>query len=113
MHYKNGRSVELGDFIVGVTHNSGGQIVFGVVLQQMPLQGDCNIRISRIELSDTDRASDQERGCLPFTSAPNNWCLMTGNFDDYGNAADFIKVEDGLRLSRAAELGKWDSPYMV
>lgn len=113
MHYQNGRPVELGDFVVGTSHNSAGKIVFGVVLEQMPKQGPCNIRIARIELSNVTLAEEQERPCLRLIGAPNQWCLMAGNFDDYGDAAKFLKCEDGLRLSRAAKFGKWDSPYFI
>lgn len=111
MHYKNGRPVEIGDFVVGISHNSEGRIVFGVVLEVMPRQGPCNIRIARIERTSCKVADEREISHIRLQDDAQS-ALVT-DFDNYGDAAKFIKCEDGLRLASAALLGKWDSNYIV
>jgi hypothetical protein len=112
MHYKNGRPVEIGDFVVGTSHNSGGRIVFGVVIEQMPLQGPCNIKLSLIETCSRKLAEKKEVSYVPLRDNLDR-VLVTANFDDFGDAANFIKCEDGLRLAKAAQYGAWNCSYFV
>ncbi len=112
MHYKNGRPVTIGDFVVGVSHNSNGRIVFGVVIEQMPQQGPCNLRISLIELTSCESAEQREISYVNLNDDAQT-ALITANFHDYGDAVNFIKCEDGLRLAKAAHFGKWDCPYSI
>lgn len=110
MHYKNGRPVTNGDFVVGTSHNSNGRIVFGVVLEQMPQQGPCNIKIALVETDTRKSAEEREISYVPLGGGKDR-VLVTANFHDYGDAANFIKCEDGLRLAKAAFYGRWDCPY--
>ncbi len=48
MHYKNGREAKVGDLVVGVTHNSERKLRVGKVLELMPKQGPCNVRLLAI-----------------------------------------------------------------
>lgn len=112
IRYKNGRPVEHGDFVVGVPHNSNGHIVLGVVLEQMPLQGPCNIRIGLVQLAARKDADTREISCVPLNDTADQ-ALVTASFHYYGDAANFIKCEDGLRLAKAAHFGKWDCPYSI
>ncbi len=101
-----------GDFVVGTSHNSNGRIVFGVVLEQMPMQGPCNIKIALVETSSRKSAEEREISYVPLRNNEDS-VLVTANFHDFGDAANFIKCEDGLRLSKAAKYGKWDCTYFV
>ncbi len=112
MHYKNGRPVTVGDFVVGTSHNSQGRIVFGLVLEQMPKQGPCNIKLVLIETDSRESATKREIPYIPLHDGENR-ALVTSNFHDYGDAANFIKCEDGLRFAKAAEYGKWDCRYSI
>lgn len=112
MHYKNGRPVENGDFVVGVSHNSNGRIVFGIVLEQMPKQGPCNIRIALIDHTKRADAEQREISYVPLGGTEER-VLITANFHDYGDAANFIKCEDGLRLAKAEQFGKWNCRYSI
>lgn len=96
--------------MVGTSHNSKGCIVFGVVLEEMPRQGPCNIRIALIHLSTCKAAEEQEISYLPLRDGQ---AIVTCGFDDYGDADKFLKCEDGLRFAKAAEFGRWDCPYFV
>jgi hypothetical protein len=59
MHYKNGRPAAIGDWVVGISHNSEHQTVCGYVVNLMPEQGTCNIKILRWrEESYTDQIED-------------------------------------------------------
>lgn len=112
MHYKNGRPVELGDFVVGTSHNSDGLIVFGCVIEQMPQQGPCNIKIALIETTSRKSAQEREIAHLPIGDSRDR-VFVTANFHDYGDAANFIKCEDGLRLAKAAKYGAWNCQYSI
>jgi hypothetical protein len=103
MHYKNGRRVTLGDWVVGKTHNSQGVIV-GIVIDMMPQQGPCNIKIHRWEGEQNYDAGVPE----PFIPAQ-----QTRGREDYGDANEFILAADGLRMvSAILGYGNWDGPYL-
>lgn len=48
MHYKNGRPASVGDIVIGPTHNSEQKLRIGEVIELMPKQGPCNVRLSII-----------------------------------------------------------------
>lgn len=106
MHYKNGREVNVRDWVVGISHNSNNQTVCGYVIELMPKQGPCNIKILRWR--------DEH-----FTEDGHSVCIAIGQpghrpIEDYGDAKEFIRVDDGLRMITAIEgSGKWDGPYFT
>lgn len=92
MHYKNGRKVEVGDWVVGVTHNSNHKPVCGIVVELMLEQGPCNIKIHRWE---------DEQGFNEGIPDPVIPAHETGGHPDYGDAKEFIRVDDGLKMIMA------------
>ena len=114
MHYKNGRPVEIGDFVVGVSHNSGQRVIVAVVKGMMPKQGPCNILLHEIVLTSSKIAREREHAFLDLHAGhPLDMAISVQPFEDYGDAQEFIKVEDGLRLAKAAKYGAWDCPYFL
>lgn len=104
MHYKNGREVNLGDWVVGISHNSENCTVCGYVIEMMPKQGPCNIKILRWR---TEHFTEEGTAVTVCVGAPNHRPIT-----DYGDAKEFIRVDDGLRMVAAVEgHGKWDGPY--
>ena len=103
MHYKNGRPVTIGDWVVGKTHNSNGQVRVGIVKETMPLQGPCNVKL-HVWLSDylhDDGGQNEHR-------APHE----TRGQDDYADCAELIKCSDGLAMvSAVVEHGSWNGKY--
>lgn len=103
MHYKNGRKVTIGDWVVGVSHNSGHKPIVGIVIEMMPDQGTCNIKLHRwSDESFLDAGTRVE-------VQPQNW----HGKPDFGDAKEFILCEDGLRMVNAVlGHGNWDGPYL-
>jgi hypothetical protein len=104
MHYKNGRDVKIGDWAVGISHNSNHCTVCGYVTELMPQQGPCNIKILRWR----NHSFTEDGNPVTFAiGSPHNRPI-----EDYGDAKEFIRVDDGLRMITAVEnFGKWDSHY--
>jgi hypothetical protein len=103
MHYKNGRQVMIGDWVVGVSHNSQNKPICGLVVELMPDQGTCNIKIHIWE--DQHFTEEGHPAMIPATESKGR--------DDYGNANEFIRVDDGLRMVLAVEgWGKYGAPYL-
>lgn len=104
MHYKNGREAHIGDWVVGISHNSNNQTVCGYVIDLMPKQGTCNIKILRWRHEH-------------YTEEGNPVTIKIGEYghrpiEDYGDAKEFIRVDDGLRMVHAVYgSGNWDSPF--
>lgn len=92
MHYNNGRIAQVHDWVVGVSHNSDGKPVVGVVMELMEQRGNCNMRFHRWkdEYIHEDGADDH---IIPATD--------TKGFDDYGDVKEFILCADGLIMLRA------------
>lgn len=104
MHYKNGREVNLGDWVVGISHNSENCTVCGYVIEMMPTQGPCNIKILRWR---TEHFTEEGNPVTVSIGDPHHHPIT-----DYGDAKSFIRVDDGLRMVTAIEgHGKWDGPY--
>lgn len=102
MHYKNGRQVNTGDWVIGISHNSQNKPVVGVVMEMMPKQGPCNIRIH------CWREEYYTEEGHPMTTPLE----QTKGYDDYGDAKEFILCADGLRMVKAVvQFGAWESPY--
>jgi hypothetical protein len=103
MHYKNGRPVALGDWVIGKSHNSHGGVICGIVQEMMPQQGPCNIRIH------VWKAEYYTEEGHPVTVPPEK----SKGGDDYGDAKEFIRADDGLRMiSAIVGHGNWDGPYL-
>ena len=104
MHYKNGRRVNLGDWVVGRTHNSKGEAVCGIVIEIMPDRGNCNIKIH------SWRDDQDYNEGVPEELVPAH---ESRGFVDYGDAKEFVRVDDGLRMiSAVLDHGNWDGPYL-
>lgn len=102
MHYKNGRPVAIGDWVVGISHNSDHKTVCGYVVEIMLDRGPCNIRLLRW------REEHYTEYSVPQTTPIER----AHPIDDYGDAKEFIRVDDGLRMVTAvAGSGNWDGPY--
>ena len=100
MHYKNGRPAQKGDWVVGETHNSNGQLRIGYVKELNPDGGTCNA-VLHIWLTNYDYA-----GSVPTLQQPHQYMGET----DYAYTAKLLHVVDGYRLaSICAEAWKWDS----
>jgi hypothetical protein len=103
MHYKNGRAVSIGDWVVGISHNSEHKPVCGIVVETMPLQGACNIKIH--VWRDEHFTEGGEACCIPATESRGKI--------EYGDAKQFILASDGLRMvSAILGHGNWDGPYL-
>lgn len=100
MHYKNGRPVSIGDWVVGKTHNSNGEIRVGIVKETMPLQGPCNVKL-HIWLSDYHHDDGGLNENIP--------AYNTKGKDDYADCAELVKCSDGLTMiSAILEHGNWN-----
>lgn len=112
MHYMNGRNVTIGDWVVGKTHNGEGAMV-GVVIQTMPQQGPCNVRLKvfpNYGFSEYHRDDDSDGIIIPMEGKPP---YKLSCRDDYADCAELLRVDDGLRLANAAKLGHWQSNYCI
>ncbi len=116
MHYKNGRPASIGDWVVGPTHNSEGKLLVGMVMETMPEQGPCNVRLyvfpwyeSRLNMT-PESSSDWERdGCRVWTGKEKAYGMIAGR-EDFADAAKLIHVNDGHRMVAAFEdFGRWTS----
>ncbi len=104
MHYKNGRPVAVGDWVVGISHNSQNETVCGYVIDIMPKQGPCNIKLLRW------REEYYTEEGNPVTVSIDK----ARPIEDYGDAKDFIRADDGLRMIHAiVGSGNWDGPYFT
>lgn len=104
MHYKNGREVRLGDWVVGISHNSEGKTVVGYVVDKMPKQGNCNLKILRWRSEHfTEEGNPVEIAIGAYGHRP---------IEDYGDSKSFIRADDGLRMVTAiCEYGDLNAPY--
>lgn len=102
MHYKNGRPVSIGHWVVGISHNSENKTVCGYVIEMMEKQGPCNIKILRWR---DEHFTEEGNPCTtPIDKARP--------IEDYGDAREFIRVDDGLRMVTAmCGSGNWNAPY--
>lgn len=104
MHYKNKRPVGVGDWAVGISHNSHGKPIVGIVLDMMPNQGNCNLKLHVWKEEVMDDGGHGETVIIP--------AHQTRGTIDYGDAKEFIRVDDGLRMVNAVVgSGNWDGPY--
>lgn len=104
MHYLNGRLVSLGDWVVGPTHNSDNRIVCGLVVELMPKQGSCNVKLHAWK---DEHFMEEGEPCTIRA-------VSSSGYDDYADCKRLIKVEDGLRMVKAVvQFGTHDSSYLI
>lgn len=109
MHYKNGRSVTVGDWVIGPTHNSEGKVVIGIVVEEMPKQGPCNVRLhswKSFNLRPIEHTDDY-RIALHFQQQGKPMALDTGSAD-YADAKELVHVIDAYNmLAAVTDHGDW------
>jgi len=115
MHYKNNRLVTIGDWVVGKTHNSDHKIIVGIVLETMPKQGTCNVRLHVFRSFDfrEKKPTDDGHGeVVAVGGAADQKSFWLEGRSDYADAAELIHVMDGFRMVEAViGSGNWDAPY--
>jgi hypothetical protein len=112
MHYKNGRPVAVGDWVVGKTHNSQQRLVIGIVRELMPQQGTCNVRLECWDRH--NMVPHEERPESPDTIMMGSGGHLAAPRPDYADAAELITVADGYRMVAAvSSCGLWDAPYFA
>jgi hypothetical protein len=89
MHYKNKREVKVGDWIVGPTHNSENKVVCGIVLELMPQQGPCNVRLLTFPSYRffAARPADYDDGGITVYTGDKNTGVL-GYQQDFADAAE-------------------------
>ncbi len=118
MHYKNGKESKLGDLVVGPTHNSDHKLRIGRVLELMPKQGPCNLRLMVIG-TPTGLMVGQEKdieatrfhgGKIIRTMTVHNFGLEVA--EDFADCKDLVTVLDAYKALNAIEsYSRYDSPY--
>lgn len=109
MHYKNGREIKVDEIVIGPTHNSEGHLRVGVVLELMPAQGPCNVKLMVL-------------GAWSLLASGQAMLQTTGHYDgkpltlktgiDYADAKDLFRVDDCYKMLDAVlDHGGWNSPY--
>lgn len=110
MHYKNGREIKVDEIVVGRTHNSEGHLRIGVVMELMPAQGPCNVKLMVLGAWSL-LASGQVM--LQTTAHLNGKPLTLKTGIDYADAKELYRVDDCYSMLDAVlDHGQWDSPYM-
>lgn len=109
MHYKNGRQVMVGDWVIGPTHNSHNELRIGKVLKLMEKQGPCNVQLLVFPALLSDLSDDYEGPCLqiPREEKPKR---IGYDANDYADCHELIRVDDGWRMVNAITVqGNWDA----
>lgn len=102
MHYKNGRESRIGDWVVGPSHNSEGQLVTGVVVEIFTDRGDCSAKICRWR-----DAYFTEDGNTVFVPVSDTRSLV-----DYADCAKLFHLEDAFLAANIVQGIRADtSPY--
>ena len=100
MHYKNKKQAQVGDWVIGPTHNSQQKLVVGIVVELTPLQGDCNVKLAVF--------GDAE---CPYGLVPKG-DPYKNIFTDYADAKNLVPIVDAYRLVEAVyEHGLHESSY--
>src|ERR1044071_8397305 len=101
MPYINGRPVTLGDWFIGPSHNSENKLAIGVVVQMMPKQGPCNVRLITFPSWGFGvRDSQDESDCITTYSGDGK-TLKVEYREDYADAKELVHVMDGFRMVTA------------
>ncbi len=93
MHYLNGREIHVGDWVVGITHNSNGTRC-GIVLEILKLPGNCNVRLLCFKPGFVE--PDYEGDCVRCWVGENKSQSMIPFREDYADAKKLIRVDDGF-----------------
>lgn len=103
MHYKNKRPAKVGDWVIGLTHNSDGQLRVGYVKELMPTNGNCNVRLHVWLHGNADHCGGYQ---------PAKPCYELLGQDDYAFAGNLLHAQDGYRLADiVATAWAWDAPF--
>ncbi len=88
MHYKNGRPAQVGDWVVGKTHNSNGHLVIGIVRELMPKQGPCNVRLQCWNRRNMTPVEKYNPDVSEATIAMSNGGYIARPIGDYADAKE-------------------------
>jgi hypothetical protein len=122
VHYRNGRQAQLGDVVVGTTHNSNGSLRIGRVLEFMPQQGPCNVRLLVIGTA-MDQAVGLHEDFEPLRFVGGQVIRATTHrvgepphaleiAEDFAECGQLVTVADAYKALNAIErYAKHDSPY--
>lgn len=122
MHYKNGRESKLGDLVIGITHNSDHKLRIGRVLELMPKQGPCNVRLlvvgmatglmvgSQKDIEATRFFGGQILRATRYAEGQPPLALEIA--EDYADCKELVTVIDAYKALTAIEnYSRYDSPY--
>lgn len=121
MHYKNGVEVKIGEIVIGQTHNSQQKLRIGKVLEQMPLQGSCNVKLLVFGFNPVERPKeDDDTFFRQFVGS--EFLTTIREFEgqkhtietavDYADAKNLLRAQDCFRsLNAQIDYGQYDSPY--
>jgi len=118
MHYKNGRKANAGDVVVGVTHNSEGLLRIGYVLELMPQQGPCNVKLLVVgKGTDHMIGAEKDVPCHRFYNGDILKGIRLSQYlmeiaEDYADCVELVTVTDAYKALKAIEqYSRYDSPY--
>lgn len=121
MHYKNKAEAKIGHVVIGKTHNSNGKLRMGKILELMPQQGPCNVKLAIISFA--PQAAPKEHDEPWFNRFVGSEMLTTRNlFDnekltlevavDYADVREILPCSDCFRMLNAIlQYGDWDSSF--
>lgn len=110
MHYKNGRLVSVGDWVVGPTHNSNHGLRIGRVLRLIERQGSCNVQLLVFPSLLSSESDDYEGPCI-IIPWDQKALRIRYEHNDYADCNELIRVDDGWRMVNAITVqGNWDAP---
>ncbi len=122
MHYKNGIEAQVGDLVIGKTHNSDGKLRIGTVLELMPKQGPCNVRLRVIcRASNLMVGSEKDIQASRFIGGQFLRAIIhriddhAAEFEiaeDFADCVDLVSVIDAYKALNVIESYlRYDSPY--
>jgi hypothetical protein len=115
MHYKNGRAASIGDWVIGPTHNSEGKILVGKVLELMPQQGPCNVRLHAyywFGFRPTQPNDDMHGELVHVKRGDKPEAYWLEGRQDFADAAALVPAADAFQmLSAVVEHGAWNGRF--
>lgn len=106
--------MKLDDVVIGRTHNSNNGVRIGIVLELIPAQGPCNVKImllgSWVQLLSGAMMLKADRSIAGKDGKPETLTLRTGI--DYADTKELLRVKDCYRMLEAVlKYGVFDCPY--
>lgn len=121
MHYKNKVEAKFGHVVIGQTHNSKGAIRLGKIIELMPQQGPCNVKLLVFGFNPIQRpVSDDDRWMLKFYGSEILTTVRQLEGEnrsievavDYADVSELLRVEDCFRmLNSILRYGEAEAPY--